>query len=341
MSQPATVSPQAIFEALQGFQVTAVLGTAIRLDLFDAIATGSTSAEALAATIGADPRGLRVLLDALAVIGFISAEGDEYKLTPVSETFLVRSGGAYLGDLADVFYSDWQWRGHLDLVDAVRKGGVTSDEQNVEAPDHPFWGGTLVHAWTGASFPSAHTMASILGPWASQRPSLRVLDVACGSGIYGSMLAGEHDGSRVTFLDWSGVLKSTRIYAEQFSVADRADYLEGDMFSVPLGGPYDVALASHVFHHFGPERCVELLRRLRQALEPNGRIAIHDFIVTSTKAQDPAAALFSIIMLVRTTAGGVYSLQDYEMMLGNAGFGPPELHEIPGLPTRMIVATPN
>ncbi len=88
------VSPQAIFEALQGFQVTAVVGTAIRLGLFDAIAGGSTSAEALAETVGADARGLRVLLDALAIIGFISAEGDELKLTPVPETFLVRAGGA-------------------------------------------------------------------------------------------------------------------------------------------------------------------------------------------------------------------------------------------------------
>jgi 2-polyprenyl-3-methyl-5-hydroxy-6-metoxy-1,4-benzoquinol methylase len=339
MSEPTAVSPQPIFEALQGFQVTAVLGTAIRLGLFDAIAAGNTSAEALAEAVGVDSRGLRVLVDALAVIGFVSAEGDELELTPVSEAFLVRAGGAYLGDLADVFYSDWQWRGHLDLAAAVRNGGVTSEEQNVEAPDHPFWGGTLVHAWTGASFPSAHAMASVLHPWASQRPTVRILDVACGSGIYGSMLAGEHDGSRVTFLDWSGVLKSTRAYAEQFGVADRADYLEGDMFSVPLGGPYDVALASHVFHHFGPQRCVELLRRLRETLEPNGRIAIHDFIVTTTKAQDPAAALFSVIMLVRTTAGGVYSLHDYQVMFDQAGFGPPELHEIPGLPTRMIVAT--
>jgi len=70
------------------------VGTAIRLGLFDAIAGGSTSAEALAETVGADARGLRVLLDALAIIGFISAEGDELKLTPVPETFLVRAGGA-------------------------------------------------------------------------------------------------------------------------------------------------------------------------------------------------------------------------------------------------------
>jgi C-methyltransferase len=340
MSDHAAASPQAIFEALQGFQVTAVLGSAIRLDLFDAVAAGSTSADALAGVLGVDARGLRVLLDALTVTGFLAAEGDRYELTPVSEAFLVRANGAYLGDLAEVFYSDWQWRGHLDLVDAVRKGGVTTDDQNVEAADHPFWGETFVHAWAGASFPSAHAVASILGPWASQRSSLRILDVACGSGIYGSTLAAQHDGSRVAFLDWPGVLESTRGYTEHIGVADRADYLDGDMFSAPLGGPYDVALASHVFHHFGPERCVELLARLRQALVPDGRIAIHDFIVTTTSAQEPAAALFSVIMLVRTTAGGVYSLTDYRAMLDEAGFGTAELHQIPGLPSRVLVASP-
>ena len=337
MSEPAA-SPQAIFEALQGFEVTAVLGSAIRLDLFDAMAAGATSAEALAGAVGADDRGLRVLLDALAVTGFVAVDGDQYRLSPVSEAFLVRANGAYLGGLADVFYNEWQWRGHLDLVDAVRKGGVTSEDQNVEAPEHSFWGETFVHAWTGASFPSAHAMASILDPWASQRPSLQILDVACGSGIYGSTLAGQHEGAEVTFLDWSGVLKSTRAYAEQFGVAERARYLEGDMFSVPLGGPYDVVLASHVLHHFGRRQCVALLTRLRQALGPEGRLAIHDFVVTTSNAEDPTAALFSVIMLVRTTAGGVHSLEDYEAMLHEAGFGAPELHEIPGLPTRVLVA---
>lgn len=256
----------------------------------------------------------------------------------MAETFLVREGAAYLGDLADVFFSDWQWRGHLGLADAVRQGGTISDEQNVETPQHPFWE-TFVDAWTGASFPSAHAVAAILAPWAATRRPLEILDVACGSGIYGATLAGAHDGSRVAFLDWPSVLKSTRAYAGQFGVDARAHYLSGDMFEIQLGGPYDLALASHVFHHFAPERCVELLRRIAEALKPGGRIAIHDFIVTTTPAQEPAAALFSVIMLVRTKQGRAYTLNDYETMLSQAGFGPPELNDIAGLPTRVLVAT--
>ena len=333
------VTPQPIWEALQGFQVTAVLGTAIRLDLFDAMAQGKTDVQSLAGAVGADERGLTVLLDALAALGFVVADGPEYRPSPVAQTFLVREGGAYLGGLADVFYSDWQWKGHLDLADAVRRGGVIEDGQDVEAPEHPFWQ-TFVDAWTGASFPSAHAVAEILGPWAGARQSLEILDVACGSGIYGATLAGAHDPSHVTFLDWAPVLKSTRNYAEQFGVAQRADYLEGDMFSVPLAGPYDVVLASHVFHHFGPARCVELLEKLRGSLKGDGHIVVHDFIVTTRNAQEPAAALIAVIMLIRTASGRIYSAEDYDEMLREAGFSTPELHEIPGLPTRVMVAAP-
>lgn len=332
------VTPQPIFEALQGFQVTAVLGTAIRLGLFDAMDSGKTGAPGLAAALGADERGLTVLLDALTATGFVIANGPSYRPSPVAQTFLVREGGAYLGGLADVFYSEWQWKGHLGLAQAVAHGGVTEEGQDVEAPEHPFWE-TFVDAWTGASFPTAHAVADLLEPWASTRPALEILDVACGSGIYGATVAGAHDPSHVTFLDWAPVLKSTRIYAEQFGVGQRADYLEGDMFSVPLGGPYDVALASHVFHHFSPARCVELLARVRRALKPDGHIAIHDFIVSTSTSQEPAAALFSVIMLVRTSSGRVYSATDYERMLGEAGFTSPELHDIPGLPTRIMVAS--
>jgi C-methyltransferase len=332
------VSPEPVFEALQAFQASAVLGTAIKLGVFEEIASGPTDAAGITAAIGADQHGLRILLDALVAIGFLAVEGGAYRLAPVTETFLLRGGPAYLGDLADVYFSDWQWQGHLALAEAVRRGGTVSDEQNVETPQHPFWE-TFVDAFTGASAPTAQALASILAPWTATRRPLEVLDIACGSGIYGSTVASSHDQAQVTFLDWPNVLETTRQYAERFGVADRNHYLGGDMFQAPLGGPYDLAIASHVFHHFAPDRCVALLERTAGALKPGGRIAIHDFIPTSADpAQEPVPALFSVIMLVHTRRGRSYALADYEAMLTRAGFGAPELHDIPGLPTRVIVA---
>jgi len=334
----AAVSPESVFSTLQAFQATAVLGTAINLGVFDEIAAGQTGAAGVAAAIGAHEQGVRILLDALSAIGFLRVDGGDYRLTPVTETFLLREAPAYLGGLADVFFNDWQWQGHLALADAVRRGGTIGDEQNVETPSHPFWE-TFADAWTAASFPSAHAVAAILSPWAAARPSLEILDVACGSGIYGSTVAGDRQDARVTFLDWPNVLEHTRSHAERFGVAPRSTYLAGDMFDVELQGPYDVALASHVFHHFSPARCVALLRRVAAALKPGGRIAIHDFVKTgSDPAQEPVAALFSVIMLVRTVSGRSYALSDYQAMLAEAGFQPPAQHDIPGLPSRVLIA---
>jgi hypothetical protein len=41
--------------------------------------------------------------------------------------------------------------------------------------------------------------------------------------------------------------------------------MASDMFDVPLSRPYDLAVASQVFHHFEPGRCVELMRRISRA----------------------------------------------------------------------------
>ena len=67
-------------------------------------------------------------------------------------------------------------------------------------------------------------------------------------------------------------------------------------------------------------------------------MAIHDFITTATPAREPLAALFAVILLVHTPGGQSYTLSDYEAMLAAAGFVDCELHEPPGLPTRLLTA---
>ena len=48
--------------------------------------------------------------------------------------------------------------------------------------------------------------------------------------------------------------------------------------------------------------------------------------------------LFSVIMLVWTRQGEAPSLARLERMLKAASFGAPTMHEIPGMPSRILVA---
>jgi C-methyltransferase len=213
-------------------------------------------------------------------------------------------------------------------------------EEHAETPEHSFWE-TFAPASVGIAAPSSHALADILRPWAEARRPLAVLDIACGSGLFSLTLAEQQDHAAVTLLDWRPVLDVTRGTVERLGLQARTGYIDGDVFEVPLGGPYDLIIASHIFHHFSEERCLELLQRLRAALKPDGKLAINDFAAASERPGDePFPRLFSVIMLTWTREGEAYPVSTYMRLLQECGFGSPELHASPGMPSRFLIASP-
>lgn len=331
------LSPDDIVQMLHGLLVAATLRTGIVLGVFDQLAQGAADAASLAAAIGADERGTRILLEALLAIGLLEGGGGTYRLTAAADAHLVRGRPAYLGGLGYIMGGDRLWDGFKRLPEAVRRGGTVM-EDHAETPGHPFWEDFATYSAAIAG-PAAAPLAAILAPWAAARRPLAVLDVACGSGLYGFTLARQHPHARVWALDWPNVLAISRGFAQNLGVLDRVRFIEGDMFEAPLGGPYDLLIASHVFHHFSEERSTELMRRLAGALKPDGRIAIHDFVPGEEPAsENPFSRLFSVIMLVWTREGEAHPLSRYQRMLAASGFAPPTVHESAGMPSRWLIA---
>jgi C-methyltransferase len=324
-------------QMIQGLQVTAILQAGVQLGVFDRIAEGKNQTASIAADAGADERGMRILLNALAALGMLDTTDGIYSLSPLAEAFLVSSRPTYLGGMLDIMAGGWAWRGYPRLADAVRAGG-TILEDHAETPGHEFWE-AFAPSSVGIATPAAHALAGILAPWAAGQESLEVLDIACGSGLYSLTLAARQPGARTTLVDWANVLELTRANVEKMGLADRADYIEGDVFEVPLGGPYDLIIASHIFHHFSEERCLELMRRLFDALKPGGRLAINDFVPGGSRPADqPFPFLFSVVMLAWTLDGEAHPLSTYERLLTQAGFGHVEVHPSVGMPSSFMIA---
>lgn len=60
---------------------SAALKAAIELDLFTEIARGNRGADAIAKTLSASTRGVRILFDYLVISGFLVKDAEEYSLT--------------------------------------------------------------------------------------------------------------------------------------------------------------------------------------------------------------------------------------------------------------------
>jgi SAM-dependent methyltransferase len=329
-------SPEVLFDLLIGAQSLGIVQSAIELGVFDELGAGATDPASIATALKTDPRATRILLDALVATGLVELDGG-YRLAPVAGATLVAGRPGYMGGMLRVV-SGLSRLAADHLADAVRQGGTTTAD-SVEAPGHALW-----EDFAAASAPmvavQADAVADHLASFAAGRGDLRILDVACGSGVWSLTLAGRHPGARVTLNDWANVLEISRGNAERLGLAERTAYLPGDIFEVVLDGPYDVIVASNIFHMFAPERAEALLRRLAGALAPDGRLAIQGPMAAGSPAQDRLAHLFSVMCLALTAGGEAHPVSRYEELFAATGFTLLDVHDLPAFPTmRSLIAT--
>ena len=332
-----TLTRPRLFQMMQAYKETSLIKTGVELGVFDHLAGGPLDVHAVSDAFGGDPRGTKILLNALAAIRVVETDGQRYWLAPGADELLVRDHPGFVGDMVHVFASDWEWDALNRFGAAVRKGGTVLDE-HAETPEYKYWEDFAAFAPVVAK-PTADVLADALAPWAADRGTVDVLDLACGHGCYGYTVAQRYPQAKVWSLDWENVLAVAGSHAEQMGVRDRTNFITGDMFEVPLGGPYDLVLITNVLHHFSEARAQELLTRAASVLKPDGKVGVVGFTTSDAlPAEDPAPHLFSVLMLAWTSEGEVHSEAAYQQMYQASGLAQPTIHTVPGLPFRVLLA---
>ena len=322
------------FETVNAYQRTEALKAAIQLETFTAIGEGNATAAAIAARCGTSERGMRILCDFLCMIGLITKEEQDYALTPDSAVFLDKRSPAYLGGATEFLLSPPLLEGFSDFTGAVRKGGTIVPDDGTIAPENPVWV-KFARAMAPMMAMPAQVMAKLVDPEGKQ--PLKVLDIAAGHGLFGQAFAQNNPQAQVVALDWPKVLEVAKENARRAGVEDRFSTLEGSAFRVDFGVGYDLVLLTNFLHHFDPETCESLLRKVHGALSPSGRAITLEFVPNDDRVSPPGAASFSVIMLASTPAGDAYTFKDLERMFAAAGFNRSEIQ--PLLPSVQSVVT--
>jgi precorrin-6B methylase 2 len=338
MATPLTASrptPERIFNTLNAYENTAVLKTAIELDIFTAIGEGASALAPLAARVNASERGVRILCDNLAILGFLTKEGERYALTQESALFLDRKSPACLASMSEFLGSPWHRRNFDSLTEAVRKGGTVSQSGDNTRPNDEIWI-LFARSMAPLTVPAAQFIAGLLR--ADEGQPARVLDIAAGHGMYGITLARKNPRAEIVAVDWPGVLQVAQENARKFGVADRYTVRPGSAFETDLGSGYDFVLLTNIFHHFDVPTCEKLMRRVHAALKPGGQAITLEFVPNEDRVTPPITARFSLVMLANTDAGDAYTFSEYEKMFRNAGFAKSSLHPVPEMPQQVVVS---
>jgi cyclopropane fatty-acyl-phospholipid synthase-like methyltransferase len=294
--------------AFQWVQLASSMG------VFRALESGPRAPNTIAREIGADTRGMRILLLFLESFGYVKKTGDSYSLTPTARTFL--PGSPF--NMADTFelYAGLYGFIRESQEEVLRKGKPSTSAFDWFDQHPPMW--KLFHSFEASI---AKSLERDLASKLTLPPGTkRVLDVGGGHGLYSIMLCRLHPELSATIFDSPEPLEDAKRNIEAENLSGRISVQAGDFFHDNLGSGFDAALLFNVIHLFPPEANATLLSKVASALRPGGTVVIFDQFLGGEfgKVVKSAHAYYNLLFLI-TTGGQSYSFAEMTELLARAG----------------------
>jgi predicted O-methyltransferase YrrM len=305
-------TPESILKLGRNFWESRILLSAAELNLFTRLEEEPSSAEGLAGRLHADPRGLTILLDALAAMGLLAKEAGIYSTVPDAAPFLSDKGPRSVRPM--LLHAAHLWESWSNLTPIVRGAGSS------EPPESEPRDADELHAFIGAMHvvgtPLAQKIVTAIQPGLARN----LLDVGGASGTYIIAFLKAAPELKATLFDRPAVIPMARERLAEAGVLDRVRLVAGDFYRNELPGGHDLALLSAIIHQSSPEENVDLFRKVFHALVSGGRIVIRDHIMEPGRTEPKDGAIFAVNMLVNPEGGSTYTYDEIRSWLEEAGF---------------------
>jgi SAM-dependent methyltransferase len=322
--------PNPLFRLIQlasGLWVSRALWAAAQLRLADAVGEAPTPLSQIARSSGGHEANLRRLMNALVSIGLFRAEGDDcYSHSELSQLLRSDHPLSQRTFVATIFggehYAGW------GAIERSLTDGTTAFDSVYGMPVFDWYGGHPEEAEAFSRAMASTTMlleAALLGSW--EPPAFEMaVDVGGSRGTLLTALLQRRAEARGILFDLPEIAEAVRGEAAR----ERVEVIGGDFFeAVPEG---DLHLLKLILHDWNDEKSEAILRNIRAASRPGGRVAIIDALLPDAPG-DHAGFLMDLNMMVMT-GGRERSAADFEKLLERTGF---RLESVTPTPTPMAV----
>ena len=305
------LDPMAVMRISSAYWHSSVLHTAAALDVFTHLAQKPSSAEDLARAIKVDERGLEMILIACVGLGLLDKEGDQFRNTPLADTFLVKGRPRYQGGITTMF-AEWvpAWS---RLKQAVMSGKPVVEKQHDQGEE-------ATRAYIMGMLYRGIPQAELLATEVSLAGRKRLLDVGGGPGIFSIIFCQKNSGLEADVLDLPQTLKITKEIIQNYNVEQSVHTRQGDYLRDTFGSGYDAVLLSSMINQEGPRVIEDILRKAFDAMNPGGILLAQEQLLDEEKKGPLLATLIGINQLIHTPEGRAYSAKEIADIAAKVGF---------------------
>ena len=309
-----------LFDLVAGFVYSQVLLACIRLRLFEILADGPQTLDALAGRLALPEDATERLLAAAVALKLVQHRSrGRYGLGPL--------GAPLVGDTAISAMVEHHAALYADLRDPVAllrgqvEGAALARYWPYAASQTP---GSLsgervleYSALMSASQPLIAEQVLAAYPFARHRC---VLDVGGGEGVFLKAVAAQAPRLRLMLFDLPAVADRAALRLQEAGLAERCQVSGGSFFDDPLPLGADLVTLIRVMFDHSDERALQILKAARQALPVDGTLLIAEPMSDTRGAQAMGDAYFGFYLLAMGK-GRSRSVADLTKLLHAAGFG--------------------
>jgi hypothetical protein len=307
----------AVIDTLCGHWRSQIIRSLATFCVADHLATGPLTAAEVSAREGTDPDRTYRLMRAGVAIGLLTSDASgTFESTPLLET-LRKDAPRSLRPVVMGLTSPWHTLSFRYLPEAVHDGIQPTDA----ALGKDLFNYLEDNPEEAREF--SDLMAGLTPVWAADAADVivtngvsRAVDVGGSTGTLLRMLQERNPELRGVIFDRPNVAAAAAPLVAASEFGSRTEVLAGDFFSsVPSG---DLHLLKMILHDWDDKRCITILKRCREAMEPNGRVVIVEWIMGDPQAPG-FAALMDMNMLVSCQDGRERTLGEFDTLLQASG----------------------
>jgi acetylserotonin N-methyltransferase len=313
-------SPSVVVDLIEAFRRSKVMFAAVSLGIFDALAMGPRSAQALADELRLNPDALERLLDGCVNLRLLVKQQEQYANEPVAATYLCRSSPHRLTGYIQ-YSNEFLWQLWANLEQAIREGSNRWQQTFG-------WEGSIFDHFFRTEEAKREFLMGMHGFGLLSSPEVvaafdlsrfhRLVDLGGATGHLAIAACQRFPGLRAVVFDLPSAVPLAREIIAASPVADRIEVTAGDFFadSLPEG---DLFAVGRILHDWAAEKIRTLLRKFCERLPAGGALLIAEKLLIDDKTGPTGALMQSLNMLV-CTEGKERTLSEYETLLKEAGF---------------------
>ena len=302
--------------------LTHVLRALVELGVIKQLKNGQQTAEQLAKELNCYPAVLGQLLDVASHSELIEKYGDDYALSTIARLIPERF----------LDFGDEHWQ-HLTFY--CQTGAPLPICEEIDLSDLDYLVNKASEEWMLT--PAALTAAEVLDLKQTRQGST-ILEIGCGSAVFGVTLAHSDPTSRLTLVDTAFGLDRAKRTVESVGLQERVEYIYAEEWERKLeevnelkGRSFDIVLLATQIHRMTAGDCSRFFQSIAPLIKASCELVLIDTF-PGQESGDLSRSIFELELGLRTSRGRAHDPRQLQQLLEGIGFQNVQFAHLPAEP---------